>query len=38
MKEFKPNYDEGMWKGVPESSFLKAQQLWRNQTETEKLL
>ena len=38
MKEFKPNYDEGMGKGAPESSFLKAQQLRRNQTETEKLL
>ena len=38
MKEFKPNYDDGMWKGTPESSFLKAQQLRRNQTEAEKKL
>ena len=38
MKEFKPNYDDGMWKGAPESSFLKAQQLRRNQTEAEKKL
>lgn len=38
MKEFKPNYDEGMWKGAPKSSFLKAKELRRNETEAEKLL
>lgn len=38
MKKFKPNYDEGMWKGAPQSSFLKAQALRKNETETEKIL
>lgn len=38
MKKFKPNYDEGMWKGAPESSFLKAKDLRRNETEAEIIL
>lgn len=38
MKKFKPNYDEGMWKGAPQSSFLKAQALRKNETKTEKIL
>lgn len=38
MKKFKPNYDEGMWKGAPSSSFLKAQALRKNETEAEKIL
>ncbi|MGA9211537.1 hypothetical protein [Kaistella sp.] len=27
MKKLTPNYDEGMWKGVPASSFLKAKEM-----------
>ena len=38
MKELKPNYDDGMWKGAPESSFLKAIELRKNETKSEKLL
>jgi len=38
MKKFKPNYNEGMWKGAPQSSFLKAQSLRINETEAEKIL
>lgn len=38
MKKFKPNYDEGMWKGAPHSSFLKAKSLRINETEAEKIL
>lgn len=38
MKKFKPNYNEGMWKGAPQSSFLKAQFLRKNETEAEKIL
>jgi len=38
MKKFKPNYNEGMWKGAPQSSFLKAQFLRKNETESEKNL
>lgn len=38
MKKFKPNYNEGMWKGAPQSSFLKAQFLRKNETESEKIL
>lgn len=38
MKKFKPNYQEGMWKGAPSSSFLKAQALRKNETEAEKIL
>jgi len=38
MKKFKPNYDEGMWKGAPSSSFLKAKALRKNETEAEKIL
>lgn len=38
MKKLTPNYDEGMWKGAPASSFSKAQFLRKNETETEKML
>lgn len=38
MKKFKPNYQEGIWKGAPSSSFLKAQALRKNETEAEKIL
>lgn len=38
MKKFKPNYNEGMWKGAPQSSFLKATFLRKNETESEKIL
>lgn len=38
MKEVKPNYDEGMWKGAPVSSFLKAKILRKEETASEKLL
>lgn len=38
MKKFKPNYNEGMWKGAPQSSFLKAQSLRNNETQAEKIL
>ncbi len=38
MKKFKTNYDDGMWKGAPESSFLKAIELRNNETEAEKIL
>lgn len=38
MKKFKPNYNEGMWKGAPQSSFLKAKFLRKNETESEKIL
>lgn len=38
MKKFKPNYDDGMWKGAPASSFLKAQSLRNNETQAEKNL
>ena len=38
MKKFKPNYQEGMWKGAPSSSFLKAQELRKNETDAEKIL
>lgn len=38
MEKFKPNYDEGMFKGAPVSSFLKAKKLRENETEAEKLL
>lgn len=38
MKELKPNYDEGMWKGAPVSSFLKAKILRKEETASEKLL
>lgn len=38
MKKFKPNYNDGMWKGAPSSSFLKAQSLRNNETQAEKIL
>ena len=38
MKKLTPNYDEGMWKGAPVSSFLKAKELRKNETNTEGLL
>ncbi|WP_231433737.1 MULTISPECIES: endonuclease domain-containing protein [unclassified Chryseobacterium] len=38
MKKFKPNYDDGMWKGAQSSSFLKAQSLRKNETKEEKIL
>ncbi|WP_262151974.1 endonuclease domain-containing protein [Chryseobacterium foetidum] len=38
MKKFKPNYDEGMWKGASGSSFSKAKSLRINETQTEKIL
>lgn len=38
MKKFKPNYEEGMWKGAPRSSFSKAKSLRINETDTEKIL
>ena len=38
MKKFKPNYNEGMWKGAPQSSFIKARFLRKNETESEKIL
>jgi len=38
MKKLKPNYDDGMWKGAPSSSFLKAQSLRNNETKAEKIL
>jgi very-short-patch-repair endonuclease len=38
MKKFKPNYDEGMWKGAPESSFAKAKALRKDETQAEKIL
>ena len=38
MKEIKPGYDESMWKGAPESSFLKAKQLRDNETDAERFL
>lgn len=38
MKKLKPNYDDGMWKGSPSSSFLKAQSLRNNETKAEKIL
>ncbi|MCW3170541.1 endonuclease domain-containing protein [Chryseobacterium sp. 09-1422] len=38
MKKFKPNYDEGMWKGAPESSFVKAKALRKDETQAEKIL
>lgn len=38
MKKFKPNYDEGMWKGAPESSFVKAKALRKDETQAEMIL
>ena len=38
MKKLTTNYDEGMWKGAPTSSFGKAKALRMNETEAEKLL
>lgn len=38
MKKFKPNHNDGMWKGAPSSSFLKAQSLRNNETQAEKIL
>ncbi|MFC3159100.1 Very-short-patch-repair endonuclease [Chryseobacterium arachidis] len=38
MKKINPNYNEGMWKGAPASSFLKAQSLRRNEIAEEKIL
>jgi very-short-patch-repair endonuclease len=38
MKKLTPNYDDGMWKGAPVSSFLKAKELRKNETEAEKTL
>ena len=38
MEKFKPNYDDGMWKGAPKSSFGKAWDLRNRETEAEKLL
>jgi len=38
MKKLKPNYDDGMWKGAPSSSFIKAQSLRNNETKAEKIL
>ena len=38
MKKLTPNYDDGMWKGAPESSFLKAKLLRSTETEAEKVL
>lgn len=38
MKKLTTNYDEGMWKGAPASSFGKAKDSRDNETEVEKLL
>lgn len=38
MKKLTPNYDEGMWKGAPASSFGKAKALRQNETRAEKVL
>ncbi len=38
MKKFKPNYDEGMWKGAPETSLVKAKALRKDETQAEKIL
>lgn len=38
MKKCKPNYDEGMWKGAPESSFVKAKAIRKDETQVEKIL
>ena len=38
MKKPTTNYDDGMWKGAPSSSFAKAQHLRQNETKAEKLL
>lgn len=38
MKKFKPNYDEGMWKGAPKESFSKAWRMRYNPTDAEKIL
>jgi len=38
MKKLTTNYDEGMWKGAPTSSFGKAKDLRKTETEAEKLL
>ncbi len=35
MKKLTTNYDEGMWKGAPASSFGKAKDLRNNGTEAE---
>lgn len=38
MKKIKLNYNEGMWKGAPESSFVKAKALRKDETQAEKIL
>ena len=38
MKKHTPNYDDGMWKGAPVGSFLKAKELRKNETDAEKIL
>ena len=38
MKKLTTNYDKGMWKGAPASSFGKAKDLRKTETEAEKLL
>ena len=38
MKKCKLDYDEGMWKGAPESSFIKAKALRKGETQAEKIL
>ena len=38
MKKLTPNYDDGMWKGAPVGSFLKAKELRNNETDAEKIL
>lgn len=38
MKKLTINYDDGMWKGAPVSSFKKARVLRENETDTEKIL
>lgn len=38
MKKLTPNYDDGMWKGVPVGSFQKAKELQNNETDAEKIL
>lgn len=38
MKKLTTNYDEGMWKGAPTSSFGKTKDLRKTETEAEKLL
>lgn len=38
MKKLTTNYDDGMWKGAPASSFEKAKFLRENETDTKRIL